>query len=209
MFAVQMTADGNCTLQDPSVLGDLTPAPESTELPAVAFQPEPTAWLHQHALQAFLDEVRHERLSEVVRIADHIELSLTELLQRADEEIGRAAGDVEQNLQGAEGRFAMAETRHAELLARRDKRRQELERQRSLSLQAVECLTSVLVLPHPERESPEVRSLNLRPDPETEAIAMKVVIDHERSLGRHVYDVHEKNLGYDVTSLDINSGELD
>ena len=28
------------------------------------------------------------------------------------------------------------------------------------------------------------------------------------SLGRQVYDVHEKNLGYDVTSLDLSTGEL-
>ncbi len=37
---------------------------------------------------------------------------------------------------------------------------------------------------------------------------MRVVIEYERSQGRVVYDVHEKNLGYDVTSLDLNSGEL-
>ena len=33
-------------------------------------------------------------------------------------------------------------------------------------------------------------------------------MDHEKALGRQVYDVHEKNLGYDVTSLDLSSGEL-
>src|SRR5262249_58465101 len=112
------------------------------------------------------------------------------------------------NQQGAEGRLAQAEARHSELLARRDKRRQELERQRSLSLQAVERLTSVLVLPHPERETPEVRRLNLRPDPETEAIAMRVVIEHDRSLGRQGFDVPEKDLGYAVTSLDLNPCQL-
>jgi len=37
---------------------------------------------------------------------------------------------------------------------------------------------------------------------------MGVVIEYEKAQGRQVYDVHEKNLGYDVTSLDINSGEL-
>ena len=37
---------------------------------------------------------------------------------------------------------------------------------------------------------------------------MRVVIEYEKTQGRQVYDVHEKNLGYDVTSLDINSGEL-
>ncbi len=136
----------------------------------------------------------------------HVELSLTELLQRADEEIGRAASDVEQKLPGAEGRLAQAEARHAELLARRDRRRIDLDRQRALTLQAVERLASILALPHPERESPEVR--NLRPNFETEAIAMRVVMEHERAQGRQVYDVSEKNLGYDVTSLDLGSGEL-
>ena len=31
---------------------------------------------------------------------------------------------------------------------------------------------------------------------------------YEKNQGRQVYDVHEKNLGYDITSLDLNSGEL-
>ena len=33
-------------------------------------------------------------------------------------------------------------------------------------------------------------------------------MEYEQALGRQVYDVHEKNLGYDVTSLDLSSGEL-
>src|SRR4030043_2468598 len=37
---------------------------------------------------------------------------------------------------------------------------------------------------------------------------MREVIDREKSKGRQVYDVHEKNLGYDITSLDLNTGEL-
>src|SRR5262249_38173468 len=123
-----------------------------------------------------------------------------------DEEIGRAAADVEEKLAGAEGRLAQAESRHAELLARRDRRRTELERQRAPTLQSVERITSGLVLPHPERETPEVR--RLRPDFETEAAAMEVVMEHERDQGRQVYDVSERNLGYDVTSLDLTSGDL-
>ena len=50
-----------------------------------------------------------DRLSEVERITAHVELSLTELLQRADEEIGRAAAEVDQKIAGAEGRLAQAE----------------------------------------------------------------------------------------------------
>jgi hypothetical protein len=48
----------------------------------------------------------------------------------------------------------------------------------------------------------------LKPDFETEAIAMRVVMEHEAALGRQVFDVSAKNLGYDITSLDLASGEL-
>jgi hypothetical protein len=37
---------------------------------------------------------------------------------------------------------------------------------------------------------------------------MRVVMEHEEEKGRQVYDLHEKNLGHDITSLDLSSGEL-
>jgi len=206
LFAVEVDERGEPRLQEPGLLGNFAPAEAPAELPAVALMPEATSWLHEHALAPFLDEARADRLSEVERIGAHVELSLTELLQRTDDEIGRAQEAAERGEQGAEGRLAMAETRHSELLARRERRRTDLERQRALTLQAVERLTSVLVLPHPEREAPEVR--RLKPNFETEATAMRVVMEHEKARGRQVYDVSEKNLGYDVTSLDLTSGEL-
>ncbi len=206
LFAVEVSGDGEPRLREPSLLGNFTPAALPGTRPPVATIPEATAWLNEQALTPFIEETRKDRLAEVERISAHIELSLTELLQRADEEIGRAAAEVEQKIAGAEGRLAQAENRHAELLQRRERRRKELDQQRALTLQAVERMASVLVLPHPERETPEVR--RLQPNPETEATAMRVVMEYERSQGRQVYDVHEKNLGYDVTSLDVNSGQL-
>lgn len=207
LFAIELSGETEPPrLREPSFLGDFTPAETPKNLPAIAMLPEATAWLNEQALTPFLEETRKDRVSEVERIREHVELSLTELLQRADDEIGRATSDVEQKITGAEGRLAQAENRHAELLTRRERRRRELEQQRSLSLQAVERIASVLVLPHPERNAPEVR--RLQPDFETEATAMRIVMEYESSQGREVYDVHEKNLGYDITSLDLNSGEL-
>ena len=206
LLAVEIAGDKTPILREPGIMGDFMPGDVSESLPAVASQPEAMEWLQKQVLSPFLDETRKDRQAEVDRVAAHVELSLTELLLRADEEIGRASQAVEEKLPGSEGRLAQAETRHAELLARRERRRQELERQRSLSLQAVQRITSVLVLPNPERETPEVQ--RLRPNFETEATAMRVVIEYERAQGRQVYDVHEKNLGYDVTSLDLSSGEL-
>jgi len=206
LFAVEIPTNGKPVLREPGMLGNFSPADSPEDLPAVATVSEPSAWLHETALQPFLEETRRERLAEVERIAEHVELSLTELLQRADEEIGKASEDIQKGIAGAEGRLAQAENRHAELLARRERRRRELERQRSLTLQAVERIASVLVLPHPQREAPEVQQL--RQNLETEATAMRVVMEYEQAQGRQVYDVHEKNLGYDITSLDLNSGEL-
>jgi hypothetical protein len=206
LFAVEIPENGDCALREPSILGNFIPASPLNELPSVVTKEEPSAWVHESVLQPFLHETRSERLVEIDRIAEHIELSLTELLQKVDEEIGRASGEIEDKVPGAEGRYAQAESRHAELMARRERRRQELERQRSMSLQAVERIASVLVLPHPEREAPEVRAM--KPNLETEGIAMRIVMEHEQAQDRQVYDVHEKNLGYDITSLDLTSGEL-
>ena len=206
LFTVELTEGGEPRLRAPDVLGNLSPATASSGLPPVASHPEATVWLREHALIPFLNEARAERLAEVERIAEHVDLSLTEILQRIDVEIGQAADDVDKEVGGAEGRFAQAEARYAEVQVRRERRRDELGRQRAVTLQGVDRLTSVLVLPHPERGAPDVR--RLRPNPETEMIAMNVVMEHEAARGRRVYDVHEKNLGYDVTSLDLESGEL-
>ena len=206
LFVLELADGREPRLREPDVLGNLVPAAASRPLPAAAGLAEAAAWLNEHALTPFLHEVREERVAETDRIAEHVEMSLTEVLQRTDLEIGHAAEEVEKQATGAEGRLAQAEARHDEAMARRDRRRRELGRQRALTLQGVERLASVLVLPHPDGEAPEVR--RLRPNPETEGVAMQVVMEHEKAQGRQVFDVHEKNLGYDVTSLDLVSGEL-
>jgi len=184
----------------------MQPAALPTELPPVTGEPEAMTWLYERALNSFLDEVKSERVEEIERIWEHVEVSLTELLAREDANIGRFSEEAERGMEGAAGNLKQAEDRHAEFLARREKRREELERQKSLTLQRVECMTSALVLPHPDREAPDIR--RLRPNLETEAIAMEKVMRFEREQGRQVFDVHEKNFGYDLTSLDLNSGDL-
>ena len=208
LFTVELAQGRAPALRAPDVLGDLSPAatPPGVPPPSIASSPEETAWLNENVLMPLLREVREERAAEVERIAGHVDLSLTEVLQRTDEEIGRASVDVEKGVAGAEGRLVQAEARHSEVLARRERRRKELGQQRAVTLQGVERMASALVLPHPERGSEDVR--RLKPNPETETTAMEVVMEYEREQGRQVYDVHRENLGYDVTSLDLASGEL-
>ncbi len=206
LFAVEYSDGQSPALREPGVLGNLQPVPPVESPPNIVPAEDVEDWLHRSVLAPFVDEVRAERVQEVERISQHVELSLGELIQREDEKIGRFAEMAERGDDGAAGNLRQAEDRQSDLIRRRDRRRQELSRQRSLTLQNVERITGVLVLPHPEREAPDLR--NLRPDAETEAIAMRVVIEHEQQAGRVVTDVHEKNLGYDVTSLDTNSGEI-
>jgi hypothetical protein len=206
LFAVEVNESREPRRREPSILGDFVPGKLPSVLPSVVALPDTADWLTQEVLTPFLNEVRQDRVAEIDRIATHVELSLTELLQREDRLIGRFAEEAERGVEGAAGILKQSEDRHAALMVRRERRRQEFERQRSLTLQSVERMTSVLILPHPDREKPEVR--RLRPDAETEATAMRVAMEYEAKMGRAVTDVHEQNLGYDVTSLDTESGEL-
>ena len=162
--------------------------------------------MQEKALAPFLEEVRAERVEEIERIREHVEISLTELIARADLDIGRCEEQKSRDREGAAGLLKIAIDKHDELCRRRERRREELERQKALHLEAVERFTSALVLPHPERESPALQKL--RPNPETEATAMLAAMEYERAAGRAVADVHEKDLGYDLTSLDTRTGEL-
>ena len=181
LFVVEVAEGREPQLRQRDILGNLTSAPLPSTLPPVASTPEPVDWLREQALMPFIEEVRAERLPDIERVAQHVEVALREVLLRADQELGRAAEEVDEGITGAGGRLAQAETRHAEVTARRERRRRELERQRALTLQGVERLTSVLILPHPEREDPEVR--RLRPNPETEMTAMRVATQYEESHG--------------------------
>ncbi|MGH9386356.1 MAG: hypothetical protein ACRD2N_18935 [Vicinamibacterales bacterium] len=175
------------------------------DLPEIAGAPEPREWMQRHVLEPLLAETRAERVAELDRVAAHVELSLTELISRADLQLARLTEDNDRGAEGAAGQLAMADQRHEELTQRRERRREELERQRALAVRDVERIASALVLPHPDRQAPQVT--RLKSDPETERIAMEAAMAYERAAGRHVADVHMHDLGYDLTSVDPVSGE--
>ena len=206
LFTVELFADGEPCLREYRTLGNMAPASPPADLPPVAFLPEATAWLNEHAFAPFVEAIQKDREAEVERIRAHVELSLTEVLGRADDEIGRANQDKADGAAGAEGRLARAENRHDEISARRDRRRAGFERQRAVTLQGVERIATALVMPHPDHAAPDIR--RMRPNPETEATAMRVVMGRERAAGRQADDVSAGNLGYDVKSLDPRSGDL-
>lgn len=206
LFAIESGAEGPPAVHDAALLGDLQAAPVPDPLPAAAAAPEPDEFLHASVLEPFLASVSAERQAEVARIRDHVEISLTELLARADQDIGRYQEESDRGAEGAAGRLSQAIERHDALLRRRARRREESARAGALTLQSAERMTSVLILPHPERSSPALR--RLRPNEETEKTAVRAAWAYEEAAGRVVTDVQDQNLGYDLTSLDTSSGEL-
>jgi len=59
--------------------------------------PEATAWLHS---TPFREQAHDEQKAEVERIAHHVEISLTELIQQAGEETDRAQEAIQRGEQG-------------------------------------------------------------------------------------------------------------
>ena len=71
-------------------------------LPSVSSLPEVSDWIDARALTPFIEETRAERLEEIDRVAQHVEISLTEVLRRMDTQIGLAFDDVSKGVLGAE-----------------------------------------------------------------------------------------------------------
>lgn len=139
-------------------------------------------------------------MEEIDRVAQRVEISLTEVLQRTDPQIGLADHDLSEGVIYAEERIAPA--RQSEVIGHSESVRSSAR----LRARAVERLTRALALPHPYDNDTEARRLH--PSDDTEMTTMGVVMEYEEAQGRKVYDVHEENLGYDVTSLAVESGEL-
>jgi hypothetical protein len=157
LFAAEIAKDGTICASSYTVLGNLQPADGEVIPQELLTAAEPTAWLHENSLQPFLEEVRKDRTAEVERVAAHIEMSLTALISKEDAAIGRWEDEAERGVEGAAGNLRQAEDRHSLLIDRRQKRRREMEQQRSLTLQAVDRLTSIIILPHPDRDLPGSR----------------------------------------------------
>src|SRR5262249_27247410 len=98
-----------------------------------------------------------------------------------------------------------AERRLDDLIARLERRREELGSQRELVLADITHLGSAWVLPHPEREG---RLRDMVSDPAIEAIAMTEAMNHERRRGWQPEDVSAENRGFDVLSREPTTGQV-
>ena len=205
LFVVEVADSGEMRLRQPTVFLDLIPAEAKTagDPPIPSDREEVERFLLESGLQPFLQQVQQERQKELETIARHVEVSLLTLIDRQQ----RQAADLLQRQQHGEDvalALGEAERRLDELNARLERRRQELQRERQLTIADLVHIGSALVLPHPERENfaPMVR------DEEVERIAMEEAMRYERERGWLPEDVSAEDRGFDILSRHPASGSV-
>lgn len=205
LFVVDAESDGQMTLRQPTAFLDITPAPKGTapdERDGVATPNRVVAerFLFENGLKPWLDENTEQRSHEVEIVAQHVEISLNELIDRQNLQLAEYLNrQVEgKTIPGLDGIIAQAEQHLDDLNNRLESRRRELEMERYCTIGDITHVGRALVLPHPDRQSPQFAPL-VRDD-EVEKLAVKVATEHEEARGFVVESVESENRGFDLIS---------
>ncbi|MGA1976194.1 MAG: DUF3883 domain-containing protein, partial [Conexivisphaerales archaeon] len=198
LFVVETSQSGVMNLRQPTLFLDLSPAPKSTITPDQSVLPDKQSiesMLYEKALIPFLEEVQSERLKEIDTIEHHVELSLNELINRQNVML---AGFIERQQRGQEftGLVSQTESRILELNERLERRKEDLKRERQLTVGDITHIGRAWVLPHPDRREFSYMVADKR----TEGIAMEVAMAYEREHGWDPQDVAADDRGFDLLS---------
>ncbi|MBI4516329.1 MAG: DUF3883 domain-containing protein [Deltaproteobacteria bacterium] len=203
LFVVQTDLNGAMSVKQPTIFLDLALAPAGTAVSSNDSLPDRHATeraLVEQALNPFLAEVAAERVRETETIAEHIEISLNELIHRQNLKLGelleqQQGGDTSPLLAA---NLKQAEDRIDELNGRLERRHHELQQERQCTIGDIQHIGRAWVLPHPERTSPGIAPM-VRDD-EIERIAVQAVTAYEEARGWQVESVEEQNRGFDLIS---------
>lgn len=209
LFAVQTETNGAMTVKQPTVFLDLALAPQNTPSPTNDNLPDrfiAEQVLIEQALNPFLAEVAEERIRENETIRQHLEISLNTLIDRQNV---RFAELMEQQESGdattspIAANLKQAENKLDELNERLERRRKELEQERQCTIGDIVFVGSSWVMPHPDRNNPEIAPM-VR-DEEIERIAVETVIAYEEARGWVVESVESENRGFDLISRKLHA----
>ncbi|MBU1749332.1 MAG: DUF3883 domain-containing protein, partial [Chloroflexi bacterium] len=210
IFVVQADLDGTLTIRQPTLFADLLPAATPVATPATLAPVPDDAGLPglddveralvELALQPLLGQVAEERERELSTISRHVEISLNELIHRQNLQLADLITRQQQPgaPAGLAGNIAQSEAHLDELNNRLETRRVELVRERHFTIGDTQRLGRAWVLPHPQRQSPELADMVA--DPEIERIAVAVATRYEEERGCVVESVEAENRGFDLIS---------
>lgn len=205
LFVVETDASSQMTVRQPTIFHEITPAPKNTPPASTDELPIPGRYKVEHflfaeALSPWLAENATQRASEIEKVARHVEISLNALIDRAQVQYAEYEGRrlEGKNVPGLEGLISQAETHLDELNNRLDSRRRELDQERHCTIGDISHLGRAMVLPHPERQTPQIAPM-VRDD-EVERRAVQIATEHEEARGFLVETVESENRGFDLIS---------
>lgn len=160
------------------------------------------------ALCEYLAEVQHDRQHEADIIEHHLELSLNELIKKNNLKLTEY---IEAQQRGESNPFlasniAQTENRILELTNRLELRKAEIAKERICTIASTEHIGSAWILPHPERQTPEIKPMTS--DADIERIAVQEAIKHEEALGYAVQSVEKENRGFDLISRKMHPEDI-
>ncbi|MGO9468803.1 MAG: protein NO VEIN domain-containing protein [Isosphaeraceae bacterium] len=204
LYVVEASNATATSIRQPTIFLDgLVPAPAGTGVPADDALPDKAGveqFLLEHALQTFLIEATGERERQVETVSRHVEISLTALIDRQNQQLADLLNrQIDgQTVPGLDGLISQAESHLDRLNDRLEQRLQELEMERHCTIADITHLGRAWVLPHPERTT--ARLASMVQDAEIERIAVEFVTQHERARGWQVESVEKDNRGFDLIS---------
>lgn len=206
LFVVKTNLKGAQELREPTLFLDLAVSesgaalPEQLENYTLPGTDASEAYLLGEAMDGLLADVQKERERQSGMVLEHVQTSLNELIGRQqvrhmdllDKQLrGDSSEPLEANLKTVEDRLD-------DLNKRLEKRTGEIEQERHCSIGDVTFIGSCWVMPHPERQKPEIAAMIS--DVDIERSAVNVVIAHEEAQGRIVESVETQNRGFDLIS---------
>jgi superfamily II DNA or RNA helicase len=211
LFVVQTELEGTMVVKQPTLFLDLVPVAQATEPGAAMAEvlPDDSALpgldqvemtLIEQALTPFQLEIQAQRLKDIATIRDHLEISLNAIIDRVQCQFGELLEQKQGGSQesGLDGRLKQTEDRLFELNGRLEKRLVELEQEQSCAIFGIQHHGQAWVLPHPDRDSPDMAAMVS--DHEIEQIAVEAVMAYERARGWQVESVESENRGFDLIS---------
>lgn len=206
IFVVKTSMLGEQELREPTLFLDLAVSDKGSaisERVASASLPgngDSEAFLLGEAMDGLLEEVHSKREKQSAMVLAHVTISLDMLISKQTDRLTdltdkKIRGDSSEPL---EANIKTVEDKLDDLYKRRETRTTELEQERTCSIGDVTFVGSCWVLPHPERQTPEIA--RMVSDADIERRAVDFVIAHEQAHGRIVESVESQNRGFDLIS---------
>ncbi len=201
LFVVRTAHDGALSLHEPTILLDLASAPTGLYVDAELFDAGADVremFFITSALLPYLEEIQRWRVRELDTVAAHLRVSMTDLINRANQRLADYVDRQTQGVTGLDPHIDVEEKRVDELTHRYQTRDREITQEREIQIGPFRHLGRARVLPHPERSLPDVAPM-VR-DAEIERIAVEAATAYERARGRVVESVESQNRGFDLIS---------